>query len=50
MNAVDLFVDGDADDIYVADVENCVNDPVTLTMVLTTSFYAEPAKRATRTL
>ena len=28
MDAVDLFVDGDADDICVADVENCVDDPV----------------------
>ena len=28
MDAVDLFVDGDADDIFVADVENFVNDPV----------------------
>ena len=28
MDAVVLFVDGDADDIYVAEVEKFVNDPV----------------------
>ena len=28
MEAVDLFVDGDVDDICFADVENCVDDSV----------------------